>query len=241
MMSITTVLFDLDGTLLPMDADLFAKHYFKGLCAKMAPYGYAPDALVNAIWAGTKAMVTNDGSCTCETAFWDKFASILGEDVREREPDFADYYANEFQAVQKVCGYNPEAARLVRDLKLAGYRVVLATNPLFPPIATQSRARWAGLEPNTFELVTTYDNSRYCKPNPAYYKEILDKIGVSAEECIMVGNDVKEDMVAASKLGIQTFLLTDWLLNKDQLDTSAYPQGGFAKLRAYLELDQKEV
>lgn len=236
-MSITTVLFDLDGTLLPMDQDLFTKHYFKGLCVKMAPYGYAPDALVSAIWSGTKAMIMNDGSRTCEVAFWDKFASILGEDVREREPDFADFYANEFQAVQKVCGYNPESARIVEDLKAAGYRVVLATNPLFPPIATESRARWAGLDPQSFELVTTYDNSRFCKPNPAYYQEILSKIGVTADECVMVGNDVKEDMIAASKLGMSTFLLTDCLLNKDELDISTYPQGGFAELRAFFNLD----
>lgn len=240
-MSITTILFDLDGTLLPMDQDLFTKFYFKGLCTKMAPYGYAPDALVNAIWAGTKAMVMNDGSRTCEGAFWDRFASILGEAVREREPEFADFYANEFQSVQKVCGYNPESARLVSDLKAAGYRVVLATNPLFPPIATESRARWAGLDPDAFELITTYDNSSFCKPNPAYYQEILDKIGVTADQCIMVGNDVKEDMVAASKLGIQTFLLTDCLLNKDDLDTSLYPQGGFADLRAFLNLNGKEA
>ena len=240
-MSITTVLFDLDGTLLPMDLDLFTKYYFKGLCVKMAPYGYAPDELVNAILSGTKAMVMNDGSRTCEVAFWDKFASVLGESVREREPEFADFYANEFQEVQKVCGYNSESARIVNDLKAAGYRVVLATNPLFPPIATESRIRWAGLTPETFELVTTYDNSRFCKPNPAYYQEILAKIGVNADECVMVGNDVREDMVAASKLGIKTFLLSDCLLNKDGLDTSSYPQGGFAELRAYLGLEQKEA
>ena len=64
---------------------------------------------------------------------------------------------------------------------------------------------------------------------------------MTADECVMVGNDVKEDMVAASKLGMRTFLLTDCLLNKDELDTSAYPQGGFEELRAYFNLEQKEV
>ncbi|MBQ8383259.1 MAG: HAD family hydrolase [Clostridia bacterium] len=235
-MKITTVLFDLDGTLLPMDQDLFTKTYFKGLCVKMAPYGYAPDLLIDAVWAGTKAMVLNDGSRTCEEAFWDKFATILGENVREYEPVFADFYANEFQSVQSVCGYNPEAARTVRALKAAGYRVVLATNPLFPAIATESRTRWAGLDPKEFELVTTYEKSRYCKPNPTYYREILEKIGVVPEECLMVGNDVKEDMIPTAKLGMKNFLLTDCLLNKDGLDISAYPQGSFAELRTHLGL-----
>ena len=235
-MKMTTILFDLDGTLLPMDQDLFTKQYFKGLCVKMAPYGYAPDQLISAVWAGTKAMVMNDGLQTCEKVFWDKFASILGEEVREKESVFADFYANEFQSVQAVCGYNPEANRLVKDLKAAGYRVVLATNPLFPSIATESRIRWAGLDLSDFALVTTYEKAGYCKPNPAYYQEILGKIGATPEECIMVGNDVKEDMVAASKLGMRTFLLTDCLLNKEELDTSSYPQGSFDELRKYLGL-----
>ena len=235
-MKIATVLFDLDGTLLPMDQDLFTKTYFKGLAKKMMPFGYDPEQLIASVWAGTKAMVTNDGSRTCEEAFWDKFASLLGEDIREKEPVFADFYANEFQSVQSVCGCNPEAAKLVRDLKAVGYRVVLATNPLFPAIATESRTRWAGLEPDEFELVTTYENSRFCKPNPAYYQEILEKIGAIPEECIMVGTDVKEDMIPTAKLGMPNFLLTDCLLNKDGLVISAYPQGGFAQLRAYFGL-----
>lgn len=235
-MQITTILFDLDGTLLPMDQDVFTKCYFKGLCKKAAPYGYAPDQLVNAVWAGTKAMITNDGTQTCEAAFWNCFAEILGESILEMEPVFAEFYEKEFQQVKEVCGYTPQAAKLIAQLKAAGYRVVLATNPLFPPVATLSRARWAGMNPEDFELITTYDNSSYCKPNPAYYQEILNKIGATPHECLMVGNDVKEDMAAASKLGIHTFLLTDCLLNKENLDTSSYPQGGFAELRAYLGL-----
>ena len=39
---IKTVLFDLDGTLLPMDQDNFVKAYFKNLAIKLAPHGYDP-------------------------------------------------------------------------------------------------------------------------------------------------------------------------------------------------------
>ena len=41
-----TVLFDLDGTLLPMDQDAFTKGYFTLLVQKLAPHGYDPAALV---------------------------------------------------------------------------------------------------------------------------------------------------------------------------------------------------
>ena len=233
MSKITTVLFDLDGTLLPMDQDVFIKTYFTRVAAKMAPRGYAPKALIDAIWAGTTSMVKNDGSCTNEQAFWATFATILGEEVRAEEPVLREFYENEFQGVQSVCGCHPAAAEIVRDLKARGIRVVLATNPVFPAVATESRIRWAGLEPSDFELYTTYENSRYCKPTLAYYEDILESLGVSGEECVMVGNDVSEDMVA-ERLGMKTFLLTDCLINKNGEDISKWAHGGFEELKEFL-------
>ena len=233
MSKITTVLFDLDGTLLPMDQDVFIKTYFSRVAAKMAPRGYAPKELIDAIWAGTTSMVKNDGSCTNEQAFWATFAAILGEKVRAEEPVLRGFYENEFQGVQSVCGCHPAAAEIVRDLKARGIRVVLATNPVFPAVATESRIRWAGLEPSDFELYTTYENSRYCKPTLAYYEDILASLGVSGEECVMVGNDVSEDMVA-ERLGMKTFLLTDCLINKNGEDISKWAHGGFEELKEFL-------
>ena len=233
-MRITTVLFDLDGTLLPMDQDLFVKSYFGKLAEKLAPYGYEPKALMKAIWAGTGAMVQNDGSKKNEDVFWDVFTGIYGEGVREHMPVFEEFYRNEFGQVQKVCGFDKRAAQIVRRLKERGLRVVLATNPLFPAIATQNRMQWAGLAPEDFILYTTYENSSYCKPNPAYYREILEKIGAVPKECVMVGNDVAEDMVTA-QMGMQVFLLTDCLINKNGEDISQYPNGSFEELSAFLE------
>ena len=111
---------------------------------------------------------------------------------------------------------------------------MLATNPIFPAAATESRIEWAGLDKNDFLLYTTYENSHYCKPNPKYYEEILERLHMNAEECLMVGNDVNEDMVAET-LGMKVFLLTDCLLNKDNKDISAYPHGGFPELLSFVE------
>lgn len=230
---IKLVLFDLDGTLLPMDQEVFGKAYFSGLSQKLAPFGYEPKALVGGILEGTKAMVLNDGSCTNEEAFWKRFEAIFGAQVREQEPIFRDFYAKEFQLAKDACGYDKRAKEVISAIKEKGLRVVLATNPIFPAIATESRIRWAGLSPEDFELYTTYENSHFCKPNPKYYLEILEKVGVSSEECLMVGNDVTEDMVAET-LGMQVFLLTDCMINKDEKDISGYPQGSFEELRNYL-------
>lgn len=233
-MSIKYVLFDLDGTLLPMDQDAFMKIYFGNLAAKLAPLGYESKKLIDGIWAGTAAMVKNDGSCSNEEAFWRVFETWLGKHVRQDKPVLDEFYHNEFQQVQDACGFAPQAAEIVRGLKERGFKVVLATNPIFPAVATQSRIRWAGLEPEDFELYTTYENSCHCKPNLDYYRDVLAAIGARPEECVMVGNDVQEDMIAET-MGMKVFLLTDCLLDRAETDLSRYPHGSFGELTAFLE------
>ena len=227
------ILFDLDGTLLPMDQEVFVKDYLGRMAAFLAPHGYDPQSLIKAVWAGTGAMVKNDGKALNEDVFWYVFNSILGRDAKQDLALFEEFYRTEFQKAKDSCGFNPAAVEAIRQIKAMGYRLILATNPLFPAIATYSRIRWAGLNPEDFELVTTYENSRFCKPNPDYYREILGKIALDGSQCLMVGNDVGEDMVA-QKLGMKTFLLTDCLINKTAEDISQYPNGSFPELLHYI-------
>ena len=135
-MALKAVMFDLDGTLLPMDQDNFIKAYFGGLVKKMLPLGYDAEKLVKSIWLSTEAMIKNDGSRSNEDVFWKSFSSVYGKGVIEDISTINSYYYEDFDKVKSVCGYNPEAARCVRRLREAGLRTVLATNPLFPRIAT---------------------------------------------------------------------------------------------------------
>ena len=223
------ILFDLDGTLLPMDQEVFVRDYLGRMAAFLAPHGYDPQSLIKAVWAGTGAMVKNDGKALNEDVFWYVFNSILGRDAKQDLALFEEFYRTEFQKAKDSCGFNPAAVEAIRQIKAMGYRLILATNPLFPAIATYSRIRWAGLNPEDFELVTTYENSRFCKPNPDYYREILGKIALDGSQCLMVGNDVGEDRVA-QKRGMKTFLLTDCLINKTAEDIMQYPNGSFPGL-----------
>ena len=235
-MSIKAVLFDLDGTLLPMDQDIFIKAYFGGLVTALAPHGYDPKELASTIWAGTSAMVKNDGTKTNEGRFWEVFATVYGARAKLDEPYFDAFYESPegFDKVKAVLGYTPKAKEAVELVRALGLRCVLATNPVFPAVATRKRISWAGLAPEDFELYTTYENSRFCKPNIAYYEEILEKTGLAAEECLMVGNDVTEDMVA-QKLGFKVFLLPACIINMENKDISCYPQGDFIDLLEYIK------
>ena len=226
------ILFDLDGTLLPQDQDEFIGAYFKELVKKLAHLGLPAStfedqqALGKAVWAGTYAMMKNDGSCTNEQRFFQAFASVTGIDVWDKKPEFDKFYENEFQNAGKTCGYNPLVKIAIGQLKERGYRISVATNPLFPLIANKQRLMWAGLSLDDFEYCTCYENSSYCKPNLKYYEGILAHLGVRAEDCLMVGNDVREDMVAR-ELGMDVFLITDCLINADNKDINEYPHGSW--------------
>ncbi len=231
---IKVILFDLDGTLLPMEQDTFAKAYFGGLAKKAAPYGYDAEELIKTIWAGTGAMIKNNGENTNEAVFWNLFAAKYGAAALKDNIIFDEFYENEFERIKDVCGYNPQAEKCIDEIKKMGYRTALATNPIFPEIATKARIHWAGLKAEDFELCTTYENSCYCKPNPDYYKSILKALKVSPEECLMVGNDVEEDMIAQA-VGMKVFLITDCIINKSGKDISQYPNGSFEDLTEFLK------
>lgn len=232
-MSIKAILFDLDGTLLPMDQDAFAKGYFSSIARKMANHGYEPALLIDTILKGTAAMVGNDGGCTNEERFWECFNKVFGERSEDQVRAFDRYYAENFDSNVKFCSPDPKAAEAVKALKERGFRLILATNPLFPPEATRKRIIWTGLQPSDFELFTAYDNATFCKPNLSYYTEILEKLSLDAKDCLMVGNDVDEDMIA-EELGMKVFLITKCLLNRHGKDISKYPQGDFDALLDYI-------
>ena len=233
-MSLKVVLFDLDATLLPMDQDAFIAGYFKLLAKKLVPHGYEADALIRGMWRAVNAMIENNGTRLNKDVFWETFSKECGQRVFDDEPILDEFYRENFCELKTFCGYNPDAAKTVRALKEKGIVTVLATNPVYPFIATNQRLEWAGLKATDFEIITTYENASFCKPNIKYYSEILSKINCAPENTLMVGNDVTEDMVAQN-IGIKVFLLTDYLINKSNVDINIYSHGSFKELEKYID------
>lgn len=227
-----TVLFDLDGTLLPFEQEDFIRIYFSELCKKLAPMGYEPQHTVKSVWGGTKAMIMNDGSRLNSEAFWETF-NAMNPGLPDARRTCDEFYTHEFEKAKASLKYIPDHKPMIERLKAAGLRVVLATNPIFPLDGVRTRMAWVNLAPEDFELVTWYDTSTYCKPNLKYYQEILGKTGAVPEECIMVGNSVSEDMVS-EKLGVKVFLANEFVENPDKQDYSGYPQGSIADAERFI-------
>jgi HAD superfamily hydrolase (TIGR01549 family) len=232
-MKYEAILFDLDGTLLPMDNDEFLKYYFDLLAKNVAHLGYTKEILIPTMWKGVAAMVKNDGSRSNYDVFWEVFSGIVGDHVYEHIPTFDRFYSNDFNQTAVITKPTPLAQKAVDLAKEKAGKVILATNPMFPAVAVQSRLGWANVTPDSFDLITTYENSGTCKPNPAYYLEIASKMNVDPKNCLMIGNNADEDVRAAASVGMDTFLLTDYLICDGELPET--PKGNFEELIVFLQ------
>lgn len=201
------IFFDLDGTLLPMDEDVFTKGYFKLLAQKLCPLGIEPEALISAVWDGTKYMIQNDGSKTNEKAFWNRFAECTGLDYTPFYKASNEFYTNEFHGAKSFAKENPLAIKAIKTAREKAEKVVLATNPLFPLSGQKTRLSWIGLTADDFDFITSYESESFAKPNVKYYEKLCEKLNINPENCLMIGNSEDEDMHPAASLGMDTFLV----------------------------------
>ncbi|OEH86666.1 haloacid dehalogenase [Desulfuribacillus stibiiarsenatis] len=220
----TAILFDLDGTLLPMDTDAFVKTYMTELAKRVAHIVDSTE-FTKALWAGTHAMMKNvDGEKRNDVVFQETFLKLLNIAKEDIWPTLDEFYEIVFPSFSYLTTPNPIAKEVVELALLQGYKVAIATNPLFPEVAIYERIRWAGLTDIPFSFVTVYENSYFTKPHPQYFQQICDALEVNATDSIMVGNDRQEDM-AASLIGMKTYLVEDWAIDRGEPKFAIDAQG----------------
>lgn len=208
-----TVLFDLDGTLLPLDVEEFLTIYTTALANKVA-HITEPKTFVNKLLDATgKVIADKNPDLTNQEVFWEHFLKGIEDRKGTLLQVVEEFYAKDFPKLGSYIESDGKPAELVKELKQQGYRIALATNAIFPRTAVVDRMRWAYLNPEDFELITTYENMHYCKPHVEYYQEVMEHLQEDPRNCIMVGNDIEEDMVAGS-LGMKTFLLDNFIIDR---------------------------
>ena len=212
------VFFDLDGTLLSLKDDEFVKLYFKLITTKMINYGFEVEELAKHLWAGNKLMYKNDGSKTNEQVFWDYFQTAYGETALNSKEEFDKFYTNEFKQINQCIKENRISKEIVKFVKENNLLCILSTNPLFPKDCTLTRMSFNELYEHNFDYITSYENSNYTKPNPMYFKVLLDKFNLKPNEVILIGNNELEDAWCARQLGIDSYLIKDYLITSEKLE-----------------------
>lgn len=207
-----TVLFDLDGTLLPMNMDHFIKSYFGHLAIHFTDLIDGQE-LARQVLSALDMMVSSKDLRTNETVFMEHFGRKYPGELELYQELFSTFYDTEFLQLQNDLAPNSHMIASIQLLKAKGYRLAVATNPIFPLKANLHRINWAGLNPEDFSYISCFEQNCYCKPNVEYYSEVLFALNELPENCLMVGNDVEEDLVA-KELGVKTYLIENCLIHR---------------------------
>lgn len=210
-------MFDLDGTLLPVGQGFFLNNYPEAA----APYFkdiIEAGAFKKALLKATLDMVNNlDPALPNLRAFQIAFEPRVGQDWNRLWPIFEKFYDEGFPKLKELVPECRISRKVVTKCLAQGWEIVLATNPVFPERAIKERMKWCGIDDLPWKFITTIEKMHFCKPHVQYYQEIADHLGLEPGRTVMVGNDMQEDMVA-SKLGIKTILVEDYLLDRREQD-----------------------
>ena len=205
--NLSAILFDLDNTLIIFNESKFYTGYLDRIgkvFADLVPPEQFPDHLLSA----TMALLENDGARSNVDYFMDILTDLCKGPRDKLWQRFLHFYDTEYDHLEKVTSLPDGLDDVFAYFASTDYKLVLATNPIFPLSVQHKRLAWAGLEHVQFELITHIENMSFCKPNLGYYHEICAKIDATPETCLMVGNDAINDMVAANT-GMKTYFTTD--------------------------------
>ena len=227
-----TLLLDLDDTLLDTNLDVFMPAYFQALAQHLANYS-APSTMLRALIAGVNLMNdSEDPTRTLEEIFDADFFIQLGFSKQDLTQIIEEFYDAVFPALAQYTRPRPDAVPFIEWANACGYRTAIATDPLFPRKATYHRLRWAGFEPERFELVSTFEHFHFTKRHPAYYAEVLGRLGWPEGPVLMVGNEPERDLIPAHRLGLKTFLIDGQASSSSGFEAG---RGTLAELRLWLE------
>ncbi len=228
-----TLLLDLDDTLLNTNLEAFVPAYFQALAKELAPQ-IEPDLVFRALIAGTRPMnESQDFSRTLEEVFAGEFYPQLNVARGALDSAIENFYDNIFPNLAGLTSPKPAAKPFVDWAFSQGYRIVIATDPLLPLKAAYHRLRWAGFEPQQFELVSSFEYFHFSKSHPAYYAEVLGRLGWPDGPVLMVGNDLERDILPAQRLGLATWHIDEGSVSRSEQETGE--RGDLSSLRAWLE------
>ncbi|HEY0170112.1 MAG TPA: HAD-IA family hydrolase [Pyrinomonadaceae bacterium] len=127
------------------------------------------------------------------------------------------------------CGADPDAARVVGELKRAGLLVAVISNTEDGRLTDSLEAAGLG---GRFDLLIDSHLVGCRKPDAAIFRLALGRLGVEAGEAVFVGDSYAHDALAARAAGLRAVLL-------DPLDM--HPEAVCPRIRALGDLLRDEV
>lgn len=229
------VFFDLDGTLLPMEGDVFIKRYFEELPKFLLQEGFEdPKPVLNAVNDGTRTMFKPHEGLNMDV-FWKVFEQSCGLSRSEFEPVMERFYTSDFfNSIGRDVERFDDGLSALEAIADKGLPMYLTTLPVFPLQAVEARLSWSGIDPSLFGFITTYDTCTATKPSLDYYRQCLERAGIEEPgDVLMVGNNTLDDL-SILELGCDAYLVTDFLINDNDYDLETVKHGSFKDFCAYI-------
>ncbi len=129
---------------------------------------------------------------------------------------FEAFYTQDYPALQRLVSPVDGAQMLIDCLIHQQVAVVIATNPVYPATAIQQRITWGALDASHAALITDAGAMHFAKPDPAYYAEIIARIGVEPDEAVVIGDHPINDIAAARQAGLHALQIDPSLPNRLQ-------------------------
>jgi len=206
---IKAVLLDLDDTLVISQTARMFPAYLEALGGygkDLAPPEHVAGLIMESYIA---SLAEYAPARTLVERFFEKFLTGLNSSDESLRLFFDQFYADYYPLlVSQFVTPQPSAPETVNWLRDHGYKVVVATNPGLPEVATLQRLEQGGLSHTGFDLITTLETMHFGKPQPEYYAEILLRLDVEPGEAIMIGDDWEKDIVPALHAGLSAYWLT---------------------------------
>jgi HAD superfamily hydrolase (TIGR01549 family) len=177
------IFLDYDGTLIKTREEDFTKLYLTSL-AKRA--NMDPKHLGRLIVTVTKELIKNqNGKKNIYDQFMKKITDLSGINALKWEKIFYEYYESDFKNLKAHVIKND---KLVESVKNTKNEIIFASNALFPKIAVSVRLSFIDMKIEDFEYLAYMENSHWLKPNPKFFKQIMEKNNLKSSECIMIGD-----------------------------------------------------
>ena len=106
-----------------------------------------------------------------------------------------------------LCNVKAGTLDTLRELRRAGFRLALISNASTGEVAAWSDSPLAPM----FDVTLFSCECGYKKPEPEIYQHALRRLGLSAHECLYVGDGGSQEFHGASQAGFHTVLTREFL------------------------------
>jgi putative hydrolase of the HAD superfamily len=202
-MPVRGVLFDLDDTL--FDHNFATIQALDGLCVEEPAFRCWPvdelrarySVLLEELHAGVLS-----GRVSIPDARYERFRRLLSDATNapvsgDRPAHLSAFYRTAYEGAWRAV---PGAIPLLTTLRERGLPIAIVTNNLVQE--QRQKLERCGMDSLVDALITS-EEVGIVKPDPGIFRAALDRIGLQAEDAVMVGDAWATDIVGAQNAGVR--------------------------------------